>query len=104
MRCFEEIYMKTLRLTESEYNYIIQEREKAHHKKEEVRFRKRVFAMALEYSQYLDEEQIGSGFNEFINCFNPPHDPVKNKIEFNAVEQILETVKSLKLPVIKKNS
>ncbi|MFJ0285894.1 hypothetical protein Q4100_06350 [Acinetobacter baumannii] len=96
--------MKTLRLTDSEYEYIIQEREKVHHKKEEERFRKRVFATALEYSQYLEEEKIGSGFNEFINCFNPPHEPIKNKIEFNAVEQILETVKSLKLPVLKKNS
>lgn len=90
--------MKTMRITDHEEEMIMEQRKVIHHKKATIRFRKRIFPMALEYAKYLDENEIESSFNEFINCFNPKHDPVNNRIDYEAILKIIETVESLEIP------
>lgn len=94
--------MKTMRITSAEERMVMQHRQSIKHEKATKRFRNEVIAMVYEFSIWLETRNSLPSFSEFINCFDPPHHQYLNKLKYDSVIKVMDTVKSLQLP--KENS
>jgi hypothetical protein len=90
-----------MELTDEERDLILDRRAEIEHENATLRFRKEVFELAYQYNIHLEEEDECSSFSGFISFFNPPHDDL-NKLKYEAVVLILETISSLEIPKPKK--
>jgi len=89
--------MKTMRITDAEVKLIEENRQAIKHTKATERFRRDVFELAYQFNKYLNEIGEYPSFNGFINCFDPPLSSL-NKLQYEAVKQILDTIRSLEIP------
>jgi hypothetical protein len=96
-----EFLMATMmELTDDERDLILERRAEVEHENATLRFQKEVFDLAYKYYAHLEEEGECSSFSGFISFFNPPHDDL-NRVKYEAVVLILETVSSLQIPKAK---
>lgn len=82
--------MRTMRLTESEVREILKNRHAVKQEKLNKTFRKETLKLAFEFKIHCDEIHEYPNFNEFINYFNKPHEPQKNKIQYDTILKIYE--------------
>ncbi|QQC83027.1 hypothetical protein I9054_012370 [Acinetobacter bereziniae] len=88
--------MKTMRITSDEERMVMQHRQSIKHEKATVRFRKEIFELAYQFNKYLDEIGESPSFSGYINFFNPPHSG-ENKIKYEAVVKVINTVNSIQM-------
>lgn len=86
--------MKTMRITSAEEKMIMEHRKSIKHEKATQRFRTEIFELAFEFNKYLEKKGLCHSFSEFINCFDLPISNL-NKLKYEAVTKVFETVKSL---------
>lgn len=90
--------MKTMRITNAEVKLIEEYRQDIKHKKATERFRKDTLKLAYQFNEYLLNIGEFASFSGFINCFDPPpSNPNFRKMQYEAVKQILDTVRSLEI-------
>lgn len=86
--------MKTMRITSAEEKMVMQHRASIKHEKATIRFRKEVFELAYQFNKHLHEIGEYPSFSGFISFFDQPHSD-DNKLKYEAVKKVINTVESL---------